>query len=51
MLLLVGGPGVLMDERAITVFALMLINPSSVLKITEVRDNIFININIFYIIR
>jgi hypothetical protein len=51
LMLLVGGPGVLVDERATTVLVLMLIIPSSVLKITDVRGNIFININIFCNIR
>jgi len=51
LMLLVGGPGVLVDERATTVLVLMLIIPSSVLKITDVRGNVFININTFCNIR
>ena len=51
LLLLVDRPGVLVDKRATTILALMLIIPSSVLKTTNVRGTIFININIFCNIR
>ena len=51
LVLLVGGPGVLVDESVTTVLVLMLIIPSSVIKITKVRVKIFTNINIFFNIR